>query len=124
NDETLCPCNGKDTDGPSMLEATSWWRTRSRSTVKIGLPSAIPMGRVVIPVPVRWKGTCHQLLRRGLWCKRTLPTIGAKRCRVCLLSFHRSSGKAGNSSIEVFSLCCHQVCVHGCHQPRRVARSA
>ena len=35
---------------------------KSKSMVKIRLPSSWPMGRVVMHRPVRWKGTFHQWL--------------------------------------------------------------
>src|SRR5262245_19664670 len=62
-------------------------------------PSARHMGRVVMPRPVRWNGTFHQWLRRGLAARRIVPTAGANRCKVALVSCQSANGIAGNSSI-------------------------
>src|SRR5512144_727823 len=78
---------------------SSWWSTKSKSMVKIGLPSTCPMGRVVIPCPVRWKGTFHQWLRRILEASRILPTTWQKWCRVALVSAQSANGIGGNSSM-------------------------
>ena len=80
---------------PSRVWMCSWRSMKSKSMVKIGLPSSWPMGRVVMPRPVRWKGTFHQWLRRTLAASRSLPTTWQNRCRVCLVSRHsaRASGE-------------------------------
>jgi hypothetical protein len=78
----------------------SWWSTKSKSMVKIGLPSAWPMGRVVMPRPVRWKGRLHQWLRRLLAARRILPMTWQNRCRVSLVSRQSASGIGGNSSMQ------------------------
>ena len=57
----------------------------SNSTANVG---SSPIGRVVIPRPVRWKGTFHQWLRRGLYASRSLPTTWLNRCTVARLSDH------------------------------------
>ena len=93
------PCSGNDTARPSRVWMRSWWSTKSKSMVKIGLPSAWPMGRVVMPRPVRWKGTFHQWLRRTLAASRILPTTWQNRCRVSLVSCQEASGIGGNSSM-------------------------
>jgi hypothetical protein len=67
---------------------------------KTGLPSTWPMGRVVMPRPVRWNGTFHQWLRRTLAASRILPTTWQNRCRVCLVSCQEASGIGGNSSMQ------------------------
>src|SRR5919204_316151 len=79
----------------------SWWSMKSKSIQKIGLPSTWPMGRVVVPRPVRWKGTFHQWLRRTLAASRVFPTTWQNRCRVCLVSRQEAIGIGGNSSIAL-----------------------
>src|SRR4029453_14564597 len=92
------PWSGRVTVRPSRVWMCSWWSTKSKSIQKTGLPSIWPMGRVVVPRPVRWKGTFHQWLRRTLAASRSLPMTWQNRCRVCLVSRHSANGIGGNSS--------------------------
>ncbi len=72
---------------------------KSKSMVKASPPRVGPVGRVVMPRPVRWKGTFHQWLRRALPAIRILPMTWANRCRVSLVSRQDSRGRGGNSSM-------------------------
>ena len=64
-----------------------------------GVAVGWPIGRVVMPRPVRWNGTFHQWLRRVLDVRRILPISCSKRCSVSLVSRHSSSGMGGKSSM-------------------------
>src|ERR671919_644806 len=93
------PWSGTATARLSRVEMRSWWSTKSKSMAKTGLPSTWPMGRVVMPRPVRCKGTFHQWLRRTLAASRIFPTTWQNRCSVCVLSCEAASGIGGNSSM-------------------------
>src|ERR671919_1363679 len=93
------PWSGTATARLSRVEMRSWWSTKSKSMAKTGLPSTWPMGRVVMPRPVRCKGTFHQWLRRTLAASRIFPTTWQNRCSVCLVSCQAASGTGGNSSM-------------------------
>jgi hypothetical protein len=88
---------------------------KSKSIAKTGLPSTSPIGRVVMPRPVRWNGTFHQWLRRILAASRILPTTWANRCSVSLESFHSCNGIAGNISMAQYSFLPHRA-------PRRASQ--
>src|SRR5918999_4156360 len=94
------PWSGTVTARPSRVWMRSWWSMKSKSMVKIGLPSTWPMGRVVMPRPVRWKGTFHQWLRRTLAASRIFPITWQNRCSVCLVSCQEASGIGGNNSMS------------------------
>ena len=68
------PRSGTDAVPPSRVEIRSWWSTKSKSMAKPARVPAWSMGRVVMPRPVRWKGTFHQWLRRTLAARRSFPT--------------------------------------------------
>src|SRR5512133_327612 len=99
------PWRGTAAARPSRVWMRSWWSMKSKSMVKIGLPSTWPMGRVVVPRPVRWNGTFHQWLRRLLAASRSLPTTWQNRCRVCLVSCQAARGIGGNSSMPALQSC-------------------
>ncbi len=72
---------------------------KSKSTVNTVPSPSGPLGRVVMPSPVRWKGTFHQWLRRTPAASRTFPTIWRNRCNVSFVGAQDSLGSGGNRSI-------------------------
>jgi hypothetical protein len=97
NVATECPGIGNDTARPSIETTSTVCERKSRSIEKVG---SGPIGRVVMPRPVRWKGTFHQWLRRGLAASRILPITCANRCSVGMVSDQLEYGIGGNSSIS------------------------
>jgi hypothetical protein len=59
---TDSPGSENDATRPDRLLTASRWCTKSKSRHNT---TSVPMGRVMIPRPVRWNGTCHQWLHGG-----------------------------------------------------------
>lgn len=83
---------------PVLLRISSTWSMKSNSISKTAVPYGI--AEVVKPRGVTYEVTCHQWLTNGECARRTLPTICAHMCNVCLVGAQSSTRRLGHAMLS------------------------